>query len=169
MFRRFMIVCWGLFALAVFASASGWGIYKYSYAQIMHIRDYYSGVWQQQGRMETDSDWNDPATIEKRLKVMELLSYTHLKDFGFEEIPSENEVEDSDWRQIVDNNTGRTLREVVDDLESATKRLKAVQRYRDRQRLGVSALSIAGPSALVLLLWNIILQTGHWIWMGRKQ
>lgn len=39
MFRRFMIVCWVLFGLAIVTSAAGWGIYKYSYTQILTIRD----------------------------------------------------------------------------------------------------------------------------------
>ena len=168
MFHRFMIACWGLFALAVFASASGWGINKYSYAQIMQIRDYYSAVYQQQGRVETDSDWNEAEDIERQLEAMELLSYYRLISFGFEEISSGDDVNGSDWRQIVDNDTGKVLSEVVDDLKSATKRLKAVQRYRNRQQIAASTLSKAGPSALVLLLWNIILHTVHWIWMGRK-
>ena len=70
--------------------------------------------------------------------------------------------------ELDDPDVGKTKSELVADLDVIKAQLNEVRRYRQRHSAADVTAIVAGLMGLVILLWNVIWHTGHWIWMGRK-
>jgi len=159
-----MIVCWVLFGLTAVTTAVGWGIKNFSYGQIMSIRDNGAIV-----DNELKADWGKPLTIENRLRAMQLVNERRIQILDERTgqyaiigapVPQGFELDDPD--------VGKTKSELVSDLDVIKAQLNEVRRYRQRYSAADVTAIVAGLMGLVILLWNIIWHTSHWVWMGRK-
>jgi len=136
MFRRFMTVCWVLFAMAALTAVIGWSGYSHYQREI------------EEARIVDIDDLTTEATEEWRI---------------FE--PGE----DSDTspgrpmtpEEIKDFNLSMQL----EHEQSINDKIRPIRVQRERYSI---ALGLGGLIAAILLLWNIIWHTGHWVSEGRE-
>jgi hypothetical protein len=143
MFRRFMIVCWALFSIAAIASAAGWIVYKVNY-------DAYRLVLFDGGESATSASGDDTIKEKRRIQARIDANRELIRRVTTGEMTA----------QSID-----TYRENLEELES---QIGEAERRQNVLNNGAFAGAIAGAIGLVILLLNVALHTGHWVWMGRE-
>lgn len=175
MFRRFMIVCWTVFAALVLVASVGWIMYTVNDNRLLSLRT-----------DEMIADNLDSAReIEKRLRQMAALhrSKGKLIDADGNIFDVFDDLDEGDISTITDDSDGKKFKIghtdfEIEDFESPQEHYQAsddldrkadsANRIYDRidtaKLIGLSAGILAG----LLLIWNVIWHISHWVWEGRK-
>ena len=137
MFRRFMIVCWVLFALCVVAAAAGW----YFGFDANHQREV--------AQAEYQALQNESVNFYASRLADELSQ-------GEKDEADLSDEERERWTEFLAKEKKR---------QTVENRLEKLRHQIDLWEQAFLFGSLVGA---LILLWNIIWHTGHWIWVGRK-
>ena len=183
MFRRFMIVCWVLFAVSTvtsFLSYVGYKSYEKKTDKLYEMGlnpfdrfDSYDGnpfidlipedglllmiqKGEQQDRRRTR---NDDLPVEGEQSVDQNNAPNSDTPDGFKVV----ERDSTDWRNapIVDTEEARKRNERFAAMAELDRR------YSQRKENYQTAGFIGAGLAAMIFMWNLIWHTGHWVWMGR--
>ena len=161
MFRRFMTACWVLFALAAILAIGSGVAYKIAENQLLSLRT----ETMVDDRMESGHE------IESGLRHIangydETIEYRK----AHENIPiGASEAEAMLIRLQAPHDYSNLSDEQLQAKSRSTHENALLANTQNaRKRIAENAFFFASILATLILLWNLIWHTGHWIWMGRR-
>jgi len=154
-----MIVCWVLFGILASLAIFGIAVSHYYENQILNISDHVI-------KPEHDEPYEIVRALEYGLDAAEELIRRHeLREQPASPLPE---------GFVLDPPTISMENEKIPIDEVRAKRTELSEKYRIARKHeskiegGNVVAYLSFFAALVMLLWNIIWHTGHWVWVGRK-
>lgn len=147
MFRRFMIVCWSLFGVAVLGIVVGLLMYRGSQLGADDI----AIAWEvdsadfneiRKGLIEANKEWTAYVSSLKRYSAK-------LKGRGV--------------------NVQEELKIAEEELAFISQDMAVLSRYEHRAYMGVGITGIGIAAAAAILTWNVLCLIANWVWRGREK